>query len=307
MKRVDMNTKRTTRWAFSLLFLALLLAAGGCHSFQEKISVEVMPEDDLYRLGMQKFEAGEWNHAIAVFERFERLYVNSERVQEIRLKRADAYFNKDRRSGYILAKSDYQSFISLYPRYDDSAYVWKQVAICSFKQILPPNRDQTQTEESIKDFQTFLQKYPESKYVPEVRSLLQEAYTHLAEHHIVVGMHYMGRKMYAAAGERFKSALELDVDIQDPEMVLYNLAFSLAKASEEYGRIHDFAIRVEQLGEVDRYRQRHERALYEAKQYLAEFRERFPKATARIATIERAINEVGPITEGTTQTAEKDQ
>lgn len=302
-----MDAKRMTGRFSALLLFVVLLAAGGCHSFQENISVSDMPEEEMYRLGMEKFEAGEWDHAIAVFNRLERRYINSERIQEVRLKRADAYFNKDRRSGYILAKSEYSGFIQLYPRYEDSAYVWKQISICSFKQILPPNRDQTQTEESIKDFQTFLQRYPDSGYVPEVRAQLQEAYTILAEHHFVVGQHYFGRKLYSAAAERFKAAMQQDVTLKDPETVLYNLSFSLAKASQEFGRIHDFAVRVEQLGEVGRYRERHESALYEAKQYLAEFRERFPSSTARIAAIERAINEVSPITESSAQTAEKDQ
>jgi len=292
--------QRTDRFWLALGALALLLATvvSGCRSFQEEIQVEILPEDELYQLGMEKFNAGEWDHAIAVFDRFERLYVNSDRIQEVRLKRADAHFNKDRRSGYILAKAEYQSFISLYPRYEKADYVWKQIAICSFKQILPPNRDQTQTEQSINDFRAFLQKFPDSEYVPEVRKELQEAYSVLAEHHVVVGMHYFRRGLYSAAAERFKKALQQDATLKDPESVLYHLTYSLAKASSEYGRIHDFAVQVKQVGEVPRYRELHNRYLYEAKQYLAEFKERFPASTKRMDILERAINTVRPIREG---------
>jgi outer membrane protein assembly factor BamD len=279
-----------------LSMVSLLLVASGCHSFQDRMGTQIMPEEELYQLGIQKFNEGRWDEAIAVFERFERLYVNSDKVQEIRLKRADAYFNKDRRSSFILAKSEYQGFVALYPRYEDSAYVWKQIAICSFKQILPPNRDQTQTEESIKDFQTFLQKYPDSKYVPEVREQLQQAYTNLAEHHVVVGMHYFGRRLYPAAAERLKKSVTMDVTLQDPESVLYYLAYSMAMASEDYRRIHDFALKTKQIPEADRYRQLYESTLYEAKQYFAEYKEKYPGSAGRIAAIERAINAVSPLT-----------
>jgi outer membrane protein assembly factor BamD len=281
-----------------LLLLLVILAAialAGCRSFRSQIEVEVIPEEELYQIGIGKYNEENWYDAVAVFERFERLYPNSERIREIRLKRADAHFNKQRNSGYILAKGEYQSFIALYPRYEEADYVWKQIAVCSFKQILPPNRDQSHTHQAIEDFQTFLQRFPDSQYVPEVRQLLQEAYTVLAEHHIVVGTHYFSRGLYTAAAERFKEAIKQNATIEDPESLLYHLAFSLARASDEYGHFYGFATRAKQETESQRYRELHERYLYEAKQYLAELQERFPAASDRADRVSRAINDVTPI------------
>lgn len=289
--------KKSTKSIILLVLAALLIAAAGCTTFKDRIRVEIMPEDELYNLGIAKFNEEKWDEAIAVFERFERLYVNSSRVQEIRLKRADAYFNKGRSSSYILAKAEYQSFVQLYPRYDDADYIWKQIAVCSFKQILPPNRDQSQTEEAIKDFQTFLQKYPDSEYVPEVRQNLNDAFKVLAEHHQVVGMHYFSRGLYAAAAERLKKAIQQNVPLDDSEALFYHLVLSLARASDIFGKMHDFMKRVEQEEESERNKELHERYLYEAKQYLDELKQRFPEATNHHSELEREINSVTPITE----------
>ena len=290
-----MHSSILKRITCGAVLLVLLTAAWGCHSFQETIEVEILPEDELFALGMQKFEAEQWDHAIAVFNRFERLYVNSDKVQQVRLLRADAYYSKGRSTSYIMAKSEYQGFVALYPNYDDADYVWMRIAQCSFHQILPPNRDQTQTEESIKDFQAFLQRFPDSENVPEVRAMLQQSYTHLAEHHIVVGKHYYDRKLYAAAAERFRMAIQQDVTVSDPESLLFHLSVALARASNGYAGVYDFAIRVKQESEAPRYRRLYERYTYEAKQYLAEFKERFPQSTARISIIEREINSVRPL------------
>ena len=290
-----MHKIRQKGLACGAVLMLLTLVTGGCHSFQETIEVGVLPEDELYELGMQKFNAEEWDHSIAVFNRFERLYVNSDKVQQARLLRADAYYNKGRTTSYIMAKSEYQGFVALYPNYDDADYVWMRIAQCSYHQILPPNRDQTQTEESIKDFQSFLQRFPDSEHVPEVREMLQQSYTHMAEHHIVVGTHYYMRKLYAAAAERFRMAIQQDVSVADPESLLFHLAVSLARASNYYAGIYDFAMRVNQESEAPRYRKLYERYTYEAKQYLAEFKDRFPQSTSRITIIEREINSIQPL------------
>jgi outer membrane protein assembly factor BamD len=284
-----------SRFRLIVFLTAIVLTGAGCTRFKDKIQTQILPEQELYSLGMQKFDEGKWEDAVAVFDRFERLYVNNERVQEVRLKRADAYFNQDYHAAYILAKSEYQSFLALYPNAATQDYVTKQVALCSFKQMLPPNRDQTATEEAIKDLQGFLQRFPDSQYVQEVRQYLNEAYTVLAEHNYIVGLHYFSRNLYGAAAERFKEALRQNVSLEDPEGLLYHLTYSLARSSDVYGKMYSFAKRIERQAELERHFQLHERYLYEAKQYLEEFKEKYPQSTKRRELLEQTIASVTPV------------
>lgn len=291
-----MKSDKATWALITLLAVIFLIPLTGCGRFKDRIQKQVLPEAELYELGMQKFREEKWTDAIAVFERFERLYINSDKVKEIRLKRADAYFNQGHHSDYILAKAEYQSYLALYTNLDNADYVSKQIAICSFEMILPPNRDQTHTEQAIKDLQEFLQKYPDSQYVPDVRRYLSEAYKTFAEHNYIVGLHYFGRKLYAASAERFKEAIRQNVLLDDQEGVLYHLAYSLARASDVYARMYNFGKRIKQTeSNLDRYKQIQQRYLYEANQYYEEFKEKFPQATGRQARIKAAIDESTPL------------
>lgn len=274
---------------------ALVLASASCARYQESIQTEILPEQELYTLGMTKFNEKAWEDAIATFDRYERLYVTNDRVQEVRLKRADAQFFRNSTSSLILAKSEYQSFLALYPRYERDDYVWLQIARCSFNQMLPPNRDQTPTRNAIEDLLRFLERFPDSSLVPEARQLLQQAYANMAEYHIIVGEHYFKRQVFPSAAERFKAALELKVELSDLENVIYKLTLSLSRSSDYYRVLNEYSQGEGQENIRAHYRTLHDRYLYEAKQYLAEYSGKYPSNTARIAELQAEINMVLPI------------
>lgn len=281
----------------AILLAGIIISVSGCARFEDRIQTEIVPEPQLYALAMEKFNQNDWDAAIATFERYERLYVNSERVQEVRLKRADAYFNKNNQTSLIIAKSEYQSFLALYPRYDREDYIWLQIAKCSLNQMLPPNRDQSPTREAIKDLENFLERFPNSALVPEARLQLQEAYGNLAQYHIVVGWYYYGRSQYPSASGRFKQAIELNVEIPDLDKVLYALTVSLARTSSHYKALYDFYTRAERDVFIERYKVEHEKSLYEAKQFLLDFKEKFPSQSDKIAELQNEINLVSTISE----------
>lgn len=290
-----MGTRVKRPAALIAISIGFILASVSCARYQESIQTEIMPEQELYALGMSKFNEQAWDDAIATFDRYERLYVTNDRVQEIRLKRADAQYAKNSTSSLILAKSEYQSFLALYPRFERDDYVWLQIAKCSFNQMLPPNRDQTPTRNAIEDLQRFLERFPDSSLVPEARQLLQQAYTNLAAYHIIVGDHYFRRGVFPSAVERYKAAIDLKVDIANLEELLYKLTLSLARSSDHFRILHEY-VRVDgQEVLKNQYREKHNRYLYEAKQYLAEYTGKYPSNTARITELQAEINMVTPI------------
>lgn len=288
---------RVNKFAIAVLSIALFFIATltGCTRYQEKIQSEIIPEPELYAMAMGKYNEKAWDDAISTFNRYEALYISGPHIQEIRLKKGDAYFNKDTISAYILAKSEYQNFLSLYPRYENEDYVWLQIAKCSVKQMLPPNRDQSPTESAIKDLENFLSRFPDSQYVPEARLYLKQAYDNKAEHNYVVGMHYFGRGIFHSAAERFKDALKLNADISNPEDLLYKLSYSLAKGADYYSKYYNFLSFSKQDVIKNYYKERSQTFLYEAKQYLQEYQDKYPENTGRISELQNEINLVTPI------------
>lgn len=277
-----------------ILGLIILMALTSCKRFDQAIRTEVLPEDELYAIALEKFNQQAWDDAIAAFDRFERLYVNSDKIQDVRLMRADAQFNRGRTSGYISAKAEYQQFIALYPNYEREDYLWFQIANCSLQQMLPENRDQTATREAIEDLEVFLNRFPDSQYAPEAREKLNSAYERLAKYHVVVGDHYYGRGIYASAALRYMKALEMNVTLESLRDVLYKLTISLSRSATGYyssfKAAENATVKQEEL--IELYKGRYQESQFNARKYLGEYKASFPGDSDRIRELTREVDQI---------------
>lgn len=278
----------------ALVLIIIVLASTSCRRFEQQIRTETLPEGELYQLAMQKFEEKAWLDAVAAFDRYERLYVNSEKIEEVRLKRADAHFNRGTFTGYMAAKTEYQQFIALYPNFPREDYLWFQIANCSVQQMLPADRDQNPTKTAIQDLELFINRYPDSEYVSEARELLNEAYKRLAEYNIVVGNHYYNRGLYASAAGRYKEAVDLNVALPEMEETLYRLIHSLAVSASSYHAFYKDAENstVQRDQVIDFYKEKYRDNLFNARNYLSEYSSNYPGNSGRIADLRALINQV---------------
>jgi len=278
--------------------LVSLVGVIGCARFEESIRTEVLPEDELYQLAMQKFNNEEWDPAIAAFDRFERLYINSPNIQRVRLLRADAHFNKDKTSGYLTAKAEYQQFIALYPNFENEDYIWFQIANCSLAQMLPSNRDQTYTKAAIADLELFLSRFSDSEYAPQAREALNTAYKRLADYHILVGDHYYNRGIFISAAQRYKLAIEQNVGLDSLEDVLYKLVSTMAKSAVasylNYETLRDEEGTRARLARL--FKQRYERAMFDVQKYYDEYRSTYPNNSVRLGELDSLVNSIPEIT-----------
>ena len=76
--------------------------------------------------------------------------------------------------------------------------------------MLAPERDQTPTREAIKEFDTLLERYPNSKYLPEVQKAARDAKDRLSEASYKVGVYYYRVKWWPGAVDRFREVLKND-------------------------------------------------------------------------------------------------
>lgn len=283
-------TKKT-----GLLLLVLIAFSVGCSQYKLEIQELVLPEPELYKLAMDKVAAKEWDNAIATMDRYERLYVNGPHIQELRLERADAQFNKGGNSALIMAKGEYQNFLALYPRYNKEDYLWLQIAKCSVRQMLPSNRDQGPTREAIKDLESFIEKFPNSGLIGEAREQLNQAYTNLSNHHVVVGDHYYSRNIFPAAAQRYISAFDSKGTLENEEKTMRMLCLSLARSGIYFGEMFGYSSKSDRQAITDFYKDKHEKTMYEAKKYFADYKAKFPQNTGEIAAIQKEVNMIPPL------------
>jgi outer membrane protein assembly factor BamD len=100
-----------------------------------------------------------------------------------------------------------------------------------FRQMRAAPRDQTETRDAIKEFQTFVVRYPDSKLLPEVRAKLRDAQDRVAESDYLVGIFYFRQKWYPGSIDRFKALLKNDPDYTKRDDVYFYLAESYVKGN----------------------------------------------------------------------------
>jgi outer membrane protein assembly factor BamD len=102
-----------------------------------------------------------------------------------------------------------------------------------FRQMRLPQRDQTETRAAVKEFETFIARYPGSSLLPEVKARLRETRDRLSQADYQVGYFYYRQKWYPGAIDRFKSVLHDDPEFTNRDDVYFYLADALVKVKKE--------------------------------------------------------------------------
>ena len=77
-----------------------------------------------------------------------------------------------------------------------------QIAMAHYRQMEKPDRDHAEAVQAEAEFQTFLEKYPNSPLAPQAEQHLREVQEVLAEGNFRVASFYYTREAYRAAGAR---------------------------------------------------------------------------------------------------------
>src|SRR5262249_60132327 len=101
------------------------------------------------------------------------------------------------------------------------------------RQMRAPQRDQTETREAIKEFETFVARYPNSSLMPEVKTKLRETKDRLDQSDYLVGYFYYRQRWYPGAIDRFKTLLKEDPEYSARDAVYFYLGESLLKFNKQ--------------------------------------------------------------------------
>jgi outer membrane protein assembly factor BamD len=207
------------------------------------------PEPDrfLFERGTEELNDRDWFTAREYFRQLVDSYPQSEFRPHAKLGIGDTHLGEGTTEGYVLAINEYKEFLSFYPTHRRADYAQFKLGMAHFYQMRGPMRDQTETQEAIREFATFVQKYQRtcssdtgaivattscSDLLPEVRTRLREARDRLGQHEMGVGVQYHRSKWYPGAIERLKTLLE-----NDPQFTYRDEAmFYLADSYEKIGR-----------------------------------------------------------------------
>src|SRR5262249_57793517 len=127
----------------------------------------------------------------------------------------------------VEAQYKYRDFINRNPGSESADYAMLRIAMCSYEQMEPPDRDQQKTREALDKFNDMLNAWPNSPLAAQATKRRQDVLDRLAKHDHIVARYYMKRRSYTAAVGRLNDIVEKYPAYADRAGVFYDLGSSL--------------------------------------------------------------------------------
>jgi outer membrane protein assembly factor BamD len=211
-----------------ILVLVLAAALAGCAAKTSTLPPGTADADKfLFDRGLESAKERKWLNAREYLRNLVDNYPQSPFRPDAKLALGDTYIGEDSTESLLLAANEFREFLTFYPTHARADYAQLQLARSFTEQMLAPERDQTATREAIKEIEIFLQRFPNSKLMPEARKMERETRDRLSESTYRVGFFYYRIKWYTGAIERFKDLLATDPTYTGRDAVYYYLAESL--------------------------------------------------------------------------------
>lgn len=235
--RVRGLTLLRSRWLTMIVALAaaLTLTACGAKNKNAVPSDSSQPDRFLFDRGNEAMMKERWTDAREYYRQVVDNYPGSQLRADAKLGIADSYVKEGGTANLILGANEFREFLTFYPTHPRADYAQFQLAMTHHKQMRAASRDQTETKDALKEFDTFFDRYPNSSLTPEVRMRWREARDRLSESAYLIGLHYFRSKWYVGAVSRFQEVLKDDPGYSHRDDVYFYLgeSFLKGKRSEE--------------------------------------------------------------------------
>lgn len=219
------------RVAVIVLAAALL---GGCAAKQTTLPPGSADADKfLFDRGSERAKEKKWLEAREYFRNLVDNYPQSAYRPDAKLALGDTYISDGGTENLLLAANEFREFLTFYPTHPRADYAQLQLARSFTEQMLAPERDQAATRDAIKEVEIFLQRFPNSRLMPEARRMEREAKDRLSEANYRVGFYYFRVRWYPGAIDRFKDILAQDPNYTNRDAVYYHLAESLYRSNPD--------------------------------------------------------------------------
>lgn len=210
-----------------MLAVALLapMALTGCASTGPKMPPAGSSEPDkfLFDRGNAALEKKRWMEAREYYRALVERYPQSAYRPDAKLALGDTYILENTAESKVLAVNEFTEFLSFFPTSPRADYAQFRIGYAHFKSMLGPQRDQTETKETLLQFGLFFQRFPNSKLRPEVEKYDREARDRLSESEFEVGRFYARINWCPGAVERLQGVVKEDPKFTNRDGVYYYL------------------------------------------------------------------------------------
>jgi outer membrane protein assembly factor BamD len=194
---------KQSRGVWILIVAASLL--GGClgkKNTAPATGTSAEPDKVLYTKAVDDLKHGRYAVGRLALQTLINTYPDSEYLAKAKLAIADSYYKEGGTAGLKQSIVEYSDFRTFFPFLDEAAYAQMQIAMAHYRQMEKPDRDHAEAVQAEAEFQTFVEKYPNSSLRPLAEQRLRETQEVLAQGNFLVARFYFIRESYKAAGAR---------------------------------------------------------------------------------------------------------
>lgn len=188
------------------------------------------PDQFLFDKGADALARHKWLTAREYYKQVTETYTQSPLRPDAKLAIGDSYLGEGSTESLILGIAEFEEFLSFYPTHPKADYAQFQLALCHFKQMRSPQRDQTETRDTIREFERFLARYPSSALRPDAMRHLREAKDRLGDSEMAVGIFYWRIHWYVGAIDRLSTLVKTDPEFTLRDSAYFYLGESLMAA-----------------------------------------------------------------------------
>jgi|26BtaG_2_1085354.scaffolds.fasta_scaffold00552_9 outer membrane protein assembly factor BamD len=164
------NTKKNISWMKNIgytLLITILLSS--CSEYQKALKSEDIATK--FKLGTELYDAGKYSKANKLFAQIVPQYRGKPQAEKLMFMYSNSFYNM---RDYYLAGYQFERFESQYPK-SEKAEEALFLSAKSFYMLSPVySKEQKETVTAIEKLQMFINKYPESEYLPQANKLIQE-------------------------------------------------------------------------------------------------------------------------------------
>ena len=227
-----------------LIFLFLVLLMNSCSQEKKEVSVIKTSTQNqelatIYNEAYNALEERDPYFAAKKFLEAELLFPQSKWAAKSALMASYSFYMQNY---YVEALANLERYLNTYPSDQNISYAHYLIAICYYEMIEDEKRDSEPLNEAKKKFNFILKEYPNSEFSLDSKFKLNLINDILASKEMYLGRHYIKKKKWIAAINRFKYVLtEFDQTIFIEEalhrLVEINYKIGLLEESQKYASL----------------------------------------------------------------------
>ena len=219
------------RYIITLLVIVASLAACNRNTSPRLVvdpELLALSKEEAYARAEEQFGRRKWQRARTYYTHVYENFPNEPLGRRSLLRIADTYYEQGDAVNLVEAQYKYRDFINRYPTSEQADYAMLRIAMCSFKQMEKPDRDQQKTREALEKFDDMLKTYPRSPLRAEAEARRQETLDRLARHEHLVARFYIKRGSHTSALQRLNYLVDTYPNYNDRAGAFYDLGTALS-------------------------------------------------------------------------------